>query len=124
MQGTTFEFNTRLGLRVIEFNREDIVAFHASDKYVEVVLRNNKDRPIWTESLRQLIADERFKEDFIPVHRGTLVRLNSIIEVGRAPASSYYFVSLKGGFNFPVSRRYYSPVKRMWLDGLALTPAV
>lgn len=124
MQGTTFEFNTRLGLRVIEFNREDIVAFHASDKYVEVVLRNNKDRPIWTESLRQLIADERFKEDFIPVHRGTLVRLNSIIEVGRAPASSDYYVSLKGGFNFPVSRRYYSPVKRMWLDSLALTPAL
>ena len=124
MQGTTFEFNTRLGLRVIEFNREDIVAFHASDKYVEVILRNNKDRPIWTESLRQLIADERFKADFIPVHRGTLVRLNSIIEVGRAPASSDYFVSLKGGFNFPVSRRYYSPVKRMWLDSLALTPAL
>jgi DNA-binding LytR/AlgR family response regulator len=124
MQGTTYEFSTRLGLRVSNFNRDDIVAFHASDKYVEVVLRNSNDRPIWTESLRQLIADERFKEDFIPVHRGTLVRFSSIVEVGRAPASTDYFVELKGGIRFPVSRRYYSPVKRMWLDGLALTPAL
>lgn len=124
MQGTTFEFSTRLGLRTIEFNREDILAFHASDKYVEVVLRNNKDRPIWTESLRTLMADERFNSDFIHVHRGTLVRFNSIVEVGRAPASKDFFVVLKGDIRFVVSRRYYSPVKQQWLDGLALTPAL
>lgn len=122
MQDTTYEFCTRLGLREIKFNRDDIVALHASDKYTEVVLRNNVDRPIWVESLRQLMADERFKEDFIQVHRGTLVRFNAIAEVGRAPASADYFVVLNGGIRFAVSRRYYSPVKRQWLEGRALTP--
>lgn len=127
----TFEFSYKLGAREWKFNREDIVAFHASQKYVEVVLRNNPIRPIWDESLKILMDDDRFKDDFIYVHRATLVRTNAIASADRAPASAIYSVTLNAGtgepnagpYRFVVSRRYYSPLRRMVAARPALTGA-
>lgn len=125
----TFEFNYKLGAREWKFNREDIVAFHASQKYVEVVLRNNPIRPIWDESLKILMDDDRFKDDFIYVHRATLVRTNAVVSADRAPASAIYSVTMNAGtgepnagpYRFVVSRRYYSPLRRMVAARPALT---
>lgn len=124
----TFEFSYKLGSREWKFNREDIVAFQASQKYVEVVLRNNPIRPIWDESLKILMDDDRFKDDFVYVHRGTLVRLGAVVRTDRMPASTLYSVRLNASdgdphsapYRFKVSRRHYPTLRRM----LAVMPAL
>ena len=125
----TFEFSYKLGTRIWKFNLSDIVALHSSQKYTEVVLRNCAIRPIWDESLRTLMDDDRFKDDFIYVHRATLVRTNAVVSADRAPASAIYSVTMNAGtgepnagpYRFVVSRRYYSPLRRMVAARPALT---
>lgn len=125
----TFEFSYKLGAREWKFNLDDIVAFHASQKYVEVVLRNCAIRPIWDESLKMLMDDDRFKDDFIYVHRATLVRIEAAVCAARLPASSIYSVTMNAGsgepdsgpYRFDVSRRYYGPLRRLLAQRTALT---
>lgn len=119
-----FVHEYRLGAKLVKFVLSDIVALYASHKYVEVVLRNETIRPLWGWSLVELMADERFKHDFIYVHRSTLVRLSAVSTVGREPASAKYFVIIDCAqvpahsthIRFDVSRRYYSPTKRAVAD--------
>lgn len=124
-----FEFQYKLGARTQNFNREDIVALHASQKYTEVVLRNSAIRPIWDESLKTLMDDDRFKHDFVYAHRATLVRIESVFSVDRVLSTSSYIAVLdatdgepaSGRYYFRVSRRYYANLRRRVVARNALT---
>lgn len=118
---SAFEFHYKLGNRSLQFNCDDIVALRASLKYTEVVLRNSPILPIWNESLKTLMSDERFKHDFVYVHRATLVRMADIFSVDREPASSSnYSIVLDATdgqptsprYRFVISRRYYGHMRR------------
>lgn len=123
---STYEFTYKLGARQWQFNREDILAFHASQKYVEVVLRDTTVRPIWEKSLGALIEDPRFSEDFVSIHRSTLIRLSSLWRVSRAPATSVFTATLEATKRFeyfPIARRKYPALKRLvGCVKVALTP--
>jgi len=104
----------KIGMTVIEYDDADIIAFQASQKYVIAHLRGEPDRqPILDESLMALHAKPEYADEFVQIHRSTIVRLSDLIEVRRLPASGLFTAHLTGGQTFPVSRRYGAALRRM-----------
>lgn len=110
----------KFGATSVEWFDHDIIAFHASTKYVEVVLRGEQRRPLLDAPLKDIVVDPRYSNDFIPVHRATLVRLSEIKALRRITKNGCYEVELRDGQTFPVSRRCMAPARRAWA---ALAPA-
>ena len=87
---------------------EEIVSFHADQKYVRVVHANGAE--LIDESLKAL--EDEFCDDFVRLHRNSLVRKNSIEAIER-DGSGQYLARVRG-LDEPcqVSRRHVSEVKQ------------
>ena len=109
-------YRYKFGVTTVEWEDLDIVAFHASVKYVEVVLPNEQRRPLLEQPLKELIDDPRYSNDFIQIHRATLVRLSSVERLYRTVSGGPYVVVMHDGLTFPVSRRFV-PSTRRALEG-------
>ena len=101
-QARVTEFKYTNGRTVMEYKLDDIVAFESSQKYTEVVLRNNDRRPILDTSLVEL--EKRYGDLFVRSHRGVLVRRDAVVNMVRS-MSGMYDVHLNNGHVSPISRR-------------------
>ena len=111
------KFVNRVGTIVLEFNDEDIVAFQASQKYVEAILRPGFQRnAVLDQSLKTLHAQPEYADAFVQIHRATLVRLSELVEVRRLSATATFTAHLSTGHTFPVSRRYAAALRRLLRD--------
>lgn len=100
------------GRTLIEWDDHEVVAFQASQKYVEVVLRESEKRPIISQPLKELLVDSRY-EQFVQVHRSVLLRLSDLVEVRREPEGHGYWAHVAGGHVLPISRRYGAELRRL-----------
>lgn len=115
------DFTYTSGPVTIEYNVQDIVAFQASTKYVDVYLRGEQRKPMWDWSLKRIAEDPRFKDDFIQIHRGTLIRLSEAWALRREPGGCYS-IELFSGITLAVSRRYVRVLRPAMMARDALTP--
>uniref|UniRef100_A0AB39CEF1 LytTr DNA-binding domain n=1 Tax=Pseudomonas phage HRDY3 TaxID=3236930 RepID=A0AB39CEF1_9VIRU len=113
-------YRYKFGATTVEWADDDVIAFHASVKYVEVVLRGEQRRPLLEDPLKALIDDPRYSNDFIQVHRATVVRLSEIKALRRITKNGCFEVELHCGLTFAVSRRCMAPARRALA---ALAPA-
>jgi len=85
----------------------DVLSFHADQKYVRMVHANGE--ALIDESLKTL--EQELGDDFVRLHRNSLVRVAAIEEFGRDD-NGQYRARLAGTSEWvPVSRRHVSDVK-------------
>jgi len=97
-----------------------IVAFHADQKYVRLtyLADDRLSTVLIDESLKSL--EHEFAEDFVRIHRNSLIRASSIESLSQ-DAAGQYFVSLRsGGSDLPVSRRQLPAVRQRLRSGAAV----
>jgi len=105
-------YRYKFGATSIEWLDPDVVAFEASAKYVEVVLRWDNRRPLLTDTLKTLISDQRYSEHFIQIHRSTLIRAADVHRMRHITATGQHEVVTLCGLVFPVSRRFVRAVRQ------------
>jgi two-component system response regulator AlgR len=87
----------------------DIVSFHADQKYVRIV--HAQGESLIDGSLKQLEAE--FADEFVRIHRNSLVRLDQIHELSTA-ADGQLSVSMRHAeARYPVSRRHAAQLKQL-----------
>ncbi|MBT8421871.1 MAG: response regulator [Gammaproteobacteria bacterium] len=85
----------------------DVQSFHADQKYVRMVHAGGE--ALIDESLKTL--EQEFEDEFVRLHRNSLVRITAIEELERDD-NGQYRVRLSGASDWlPVSRRHASTVK-------------
>lgn len=84
----------------------EVVFFHASDKYVEV---HTYDKTHLISKSLSRLENELPPEDFVRIHRSTIINMNYLDEITRGFGGSYY-ARMKNGeqSRLPVSRGYKS----------------
>ncbi len=88
---------------------DNIFYFHAEQKYV--VIRHKEGEALTEESLKSLSKD--FTQNFIRVHRSSLVAKSAISELRRSP-KGFHSVYLKElDMELEVSRRHVASVRKM-----------
>lgn len=102
-------FTHRVGRKVREVQYSEVVAFEASNKYVDAFLEDGSTILLSQDQCTIKALAIEFPE-FQQVNRGILVRRASIQEIKRDVARCKYDVVLKD-FTFPVSRRF-APIVR------------
>ena len=90
-----------------------IISFHADQKYVRMVHQTEG------ELLKESLVDEplksletEFVEDFVRIHRNSLVRATAIKSLQRDEAGQYSATILKSAETVPVSRRHVTFLKQ------------
>lgn len=86
----------------------DVMSFHADQKYVRMV--HSGGESLIDEPLKAL--EDEFAEDFVRLHRNSLVRITAIKELTRDDNGQYQARVAGSPGWLPVSRRHVSDVKQ------------
>jgi len=92
---------------------DNVISFHADQKYVRMVHRSSRAllrESLIDEPLKSLEAE--FSEDFVRIHRNSLVRTKAIKSLQRDEAGQYSATLRDSGETLPVSRRHVAALKQ------------
>lgn len=106
-------FHHRVGGKTRAVAIDEVIAFKASQKYVDAYLRDGSvillDQD--TDTIKALALE--FSE-FKQINRGILVRRSSMLDFKRDISRGHYDVLLEKNIFFPVSRRFVPSVREAW----------
>jgi two-component system, LytTR family, response regulator AlgR len=103
----------RLGEQLRLVPVDDVIFFHAGQKYV--TLRHRGGRELIDESLRAL--EQEFAPDFIRIHRNSLVARRFVQAIEREAAGNLIVRLTESDETLPVSRRHAAEVLRQIRTG-------